>query len=134
MNPSTSTSTSTSATASTAAQSGRRPGYRPVRATRSRTAGRFTLLRADAWTDAAAPRTAGRLTLLRADAWTDAAAPRTADRFARRRVAWDDVASNSSRLTAESAPGARRAVSYSRISGSESAPTTLAMLRMLPRA
>ena len=41
--------------------------------------------------------------------------------------------SNSSRLTADSAPGPRWTASYSRISGSGSAPTSLAMMRMYPR-
>src|SRR5215469_7048656 len=58
----------------------------------------------------------------------------TAVQFSRRRLgAWAGV-SSSSRLTADSTPGARWAASYSQISGSGSAPTALAMLRISPRA
>src|SRR5262249_47392032 len=58
----------------------------------------------------------------------------TAVQFRRRRPdAWPG-ASSSSRLTADSTPDARWAASYSQISGSGSAPTALAMLRMSPRA
>src|SRR5262249_4941602 len=58
-----------------------------------------------------------------------------AGRSGRRRcAAWPEVASNSSRLTVASAPGARCTVSYSWINGSGSVPTALAMARMWPRA
>jgi hypothetical protein len=52
----------------------------------------------------------------------------------RRRGAWADVASNSSRLTADNTSGDRQTASYSSTSGPGSAPTALAMPRMCPRA
>src|SRR6266487_4228946 len=65
---------------------------------------------------------------------TTSASPSTVVQFGRRCADVWAVVTSSSRLTAESAPGARWTASYSLINGSESAPTTLAMLRMFPRA
>src|SRR5215471_11077497 len=65
---------------------------------------------------------------------TASASPSTTAQFGRRRAGAWDVVTSSSRLTAESAPGARRTASYSLINGSGSAPTAWAMLRMSPRA
>jgi hypothetical protein len=61
--------------------------------------------------------------------------PDTAGRAGRRRRgAWADVASNSSRLTVDNTSGDRQTASYSSTSGPGSAPTALAMPRMCPRA
>jgi hypothetical protein len=60
--------------------------------------------------------------------------PSTTIQFGRRRADVWAVVTSSSRLTAESAPGARWTASYSLIKGSGSAPRTWAMLRMFPRA
>jgi len=62
------------------------------------------------------------------------ASPSAAVPFRRRRPGVRADVTSSSRLTADSTPGARWTASYSQISGSGSAPTALAMLRMFPRA
>jgi len=92
-----------------------RPGHRGARAASSRIAGSFTRRRADAQAGATSAHTAGR------------SGPR-------RCALWAEVASNSSRLTVQTAPGARWILSYSRISGPGSVPTAWAMARMCPRA
>ena len=65
---------------------------------------------------------------------TMAARPKTSMYPGRRCHCGRERSSSSSRLVADTGPGARWAWSYSWISGSGSVPTTSAMLRMSPRA
>ncbi|HEX9356875.1 MAG TPA: hypothetical protein VF933_24050 [Streptosporangiaceae bacterium] len=96
-------------------QPSRRPGERAAGPTGSRTADEPAWRGSDERAAATTPGTAGR-----------------AGR--RRRGAWADVASNSSRLTLDDTSGDRQTASYSSTSGPGSAPTALAMPRMCPRA
>lgn len=108
-------SATTSASASAMLQPSRRPGERAAGPTGSRTADEPAWRGSDERAAATTPGTAGR-----------------AGR--RRRGAWADVASNSSRLTLDDTSGDRQTASYSSTSGPGSAPTALAMPRMCPRA
>jgi hypothetical protein len=108
-------SATTSASASATVQPCRRRGEGAAGTTGSRAAGEPAWCRSAERSAATSPGTAGGASR-------------------RRRGAWADVASNSSRLTLDNSSGDRQTASYSSTSGPGSAPTALAMPRMCPRA
>lgn len=105
-------------------------GQRPCRHCRYRGMRRCRM--APLWSQV---RLAGPGLLGRSDERAAPISPGTAGRTGRRRCgARAEVASSSSRLTADNTSGDRHSASYSSTSGPGSAPTAVAMPRMCPRA